>query len=62
MSNIQYHFKVDNPNLSNEVPQMKSEHLQPRFYFGSDIRYKLNDDPPPPTKFKSTKLKIANLR
>lgn len=57
---ITYNFKVDNPNLSNEIVQMRSEHLQPPIY-SQTTKYYL-DKQPIETKFKSTKIKVANLR
>lgn len=57
-----YHFKVDNPNLSNEVVQMKSEHLQPPIYYRNSpnaFKQKLNQNE---NVNKSSKIKIANLR
>lgn len=52
-----YHFKVDNPKLSNEIPQMRSEHLQPRVYdFSNRPKQTVQNIN------KSSKIKIANLR
>ena len=63
MSSITYHFKVDNPNLNNEVIQMRSDHLQPKFRFGGDhYNYYAGIREPEPTKYRSSKIKIGNLR
>jgi len=63
MSSITYHFKVDNPNLNNEVIQMRSDHLQPIFRLGGDhYDYYMGIHKPEPTKFRSSKIKVANLR
>lgn len=61
MSSITYHFKVDNPKLDNEVIQMKSDHLQPPVYRGT-VGYYLGAKRYDDGRYKSSKIKVANLR
>lgn len=61
MSNTRYNFKVDNPTLDNEIIQMRSEHLQPPIHWG-ELRYFLDKPNDKNTEYRSSKIKISNLR
>ena len=61
MSNVNYRFKVDNPTLSNEITQMKSDHLQVPIYHGATAYY-LGIQPVDDGRFRSSKIKVANIR